>query len=405
MPIHRPAASSWLLSTSALSLLLLSDQLLSPMPQYFGLSSSMALGMTAAAVIILSLCALNGALTRPAGGFDSYWLDIAWVAAAVVLILLVILQTAIADSLQQIDEMRFAASLIPLFLLLAAGIALAGAFRRASDEEMDSAVHVSFWALVGVIVLRAIGLQPQSDIFEKSMFPFTETSHFSGAMIPVVLYLSVGANRRAAVFWLLGTIVMALLLQNLTLLVGALLAAVVCRRFILTVLLGVVPAIAAIPFALGYFADRLDFSGNVNNLSNLVYVQGWQMLAESLSRSSGWGIGFQQLGVHATEVAAAQLVQMQTQGISLNLQDGSFVLAKLGSDFGIAGLLAALIFVGVAIRSALALRRDPGRPAIMFAHCVIVSYLIDMFVRGAGYFTGPSLLLVAALVVVMQNTE
>jgi hypothetical protein len=196
---------------------------------------------------------------------------------------------------------------------------------------------------------------------------------------------------------------MALLLQSLALIVGCLLTAVACRRIIPVVALAVMALLAGLPQGIEYFSSRLDFSGGVLNLSNLVYVQGWELVQESFGRSAGWGVGFQQLGLRGTDVAAAELIRAITGAEDENLTDGGFVFSKIASEFGVAGVLFSILYVVAAAQSIRALRVGGGRSAITVARCIVVAYGVDMFVRGTGYFVESTLLFVAASTTLMIN--
>lgn len=85
---------------------------------------------------------------------------------------------------------------------------------------------------------------------------------------------------------------------------------------------------------------------------------------------------------------------------ALNQTDGSFVFAKLTGELGVFGFLLSVTFVVAAVRSIRFLRGikagDRERTIIIFAHCVLTSFLVDMFVRGTGYFVGSTLLAITA---------
>jgi hypothetical protein len=93
--------------------------------------------------------------------------------------------------------------------------------------------------------------------------------------------------------------------------------------------------------------------------------------------------------------------------ISKNAIGSLFVFAKLGGEFGMFGIALTLAFIVLVVKSGLALRRvalrgatDP--PIVILARCVVVSYTIEMFVRGVGYFTGTGMLLIASLWILWQ---
>lgn len=211
--------------------------------------------------------------------------------------------------------------------------------------------------------------------------------------------------------WLLiGTVLGMALITTLTLAVAvALIAAVSLKRSHLIAFALILCAVLA-QLDLSYYTERIDFfSDNNSNLSNLVYVQGWQLLFEGLERSSFLGQGFQQLGIHGTDVAAAQIINAMMQGEDLNLLDGSFLLAKLGAELGIFGLTIAAAATAYALRSILILRRvATGQlhvPAvIVFAHSTMASLLLRLYVRSGGYFNGEMFLtLIAAWILASHH--
>lgn len=200
------------------------------------------------------------------------------------------------------------------------------------------------------------------------------------------------------------------MIQNLTLLCGTLLVAMVVLRVHLLAVLAVLVAGAASLLDLSYFVNRLDFSADAaNNISSLVYMQGWQMIIEAFQQTDGFGLGFQQLGVQGTEVDAAQIIRGLRDGGDMNLLDGGFVFAKLGSDFGVIGIALGLLYLGLALRSVLLLRavaagRRAMPPVLVLAHASVLTFGIEMFVRGTGYFSGTALLFAASLWLVLRQT-
>jgi hypothetical protein len=230
---------------------------------------------------------------------------------------------------------------------------------------------------------------------EKSMFPFSETSHFALALGPVLLYRSVRAPSNAQFWWIMGAVATALFIKSASLLAACVLIAAACRRLLLLLVPVLLLVIVGLPLELEYFTSRLDFSGSVVNLSNLVYIEGWQLMFEALRNSHGWGIGFEQLGVRGTQVAVVDTIRAIAQGDDLNIMDGSFVFAKLTAEFGYVGMLLTTAYVATAARSMWILRRGGLGPTMTFAHCIVVAYGVDMFVRGPGYFVQSTLMFIA----------
>ncbi len=363
---------------------------------YFGAASSMALGTSGAAVLAIGFAAWRTPRKPPAVAAPA-------LAGPVILMLLALAaHTVVASLLQPMDFPRAAASTAPLLLIVIGGHAMARVLGAAPAEAVDRAARVALWVLCVVAVFGIAGLAPPSaHLGPKPVFPFTEPSFFALPFVPLLLYRCATSTPASRVAWLLVSIAVALALENLTLLVGCLLVATIVLRyrtllaFLAAAALTLAPTLTSLDQS--YYSERLDFSGEALNLSNLVYIQGWQMLDESLRNSNGWGLGFQQFGMRGTEVPASELITA-IHGEDLNLLDGSFTVAKLVSEFGVLGILLVAIYLLAATRAAFALRRGGADPAVSLARCAVVAYGIELFVRGAGgYFSGTGLLLVASL--------
>lgn len=363
-------------------------------PQYVGIASSMTPGLIAATLVALMVLATHGSVptvTLPRGK--------AWLAALPVGILGHYTLIAISGTG---DHARFALSYLVLLTLGAAAVVVSKAVFRSPPKALHRALTACYAVMTLFGYMGLAGLSPPSPVwYPKPVFPFTEPSHFALAYVPLMAYVAVmsrGPGRYGALA--LG-VALGYGLQNLTLLAGTALAFLICARPVL--LLASLPVIwfGTQGLDLEYFALRLDFSGEVQNVSNLAFVQGWQMMGEAIEKTSGYGLGFQQMGLAGTQVDAANVIHA-ILGEEINLHDGSFTLSKLVSEFGAAGVALALLYVLLAAKLALSLRaaacrRGRGNPADVFACAAIVFYSLELFVRGAGYFTGTGLLFVTAL--------
>lgn len=247
------------------------------------------------------------------------------------------------------------------------------------------------------------GIQPRGiNEWEKPVFPFTEPSHYALIFTPLLLDACVKSRGWRRYAWIGLGYLLAYGLKNLSLAVGTTLAALVTLPLLQLILGALIAPMLLLSVNLTYFTDRLDFGTGVTNLSTLVYIQGWELVADSIHRSAGWGIGFQQLGYGPIRSTASKIIFQLTQ-LDLNLQDGGFVGAKLVSELGVFGMALTMGFLIIALKSALILRQvgHDQRPALSgrdFALAIIVGYSIDMFVRGVAYFTASSALFLAALI-------
>ncbi|MBB5700153.1 hypothetical protein [Sphingomonas yantingensis] len=344
---------------------------------------------------------LAGVGLIPASSRNVQWSIGTIVLVAVIVLLHMLLANAI-DNDPSFDVQRAFLSLALISIVILAVPAVADTI---GVESRLRTIVFSLCILFFVsIIFSLLQIQPPTpSLGEKPIFPYTEPS-FLGFSVAAVLIFTV---MRMGVVARLATIMVFLglgfALANLTVIAAVLLAAMVALP--LSWLGGglAVFVVAAASLDLSYYTERLDFDwANSNNISALVYVQGWQMLQESLERTYGWGVGFQQLGVVYTNVPASFRINALL-GRDANLQDGGFILSKIGSEFGMIGLALATALVIAAMRSFARLRlmsRQAGRDmpdGELFARACVIGYLIELLVRGTNYLTGTLVLMLAGL--------
>ena len=388
-----------------LALLIPALLLIPSLLQYLRMASSLALGAClAAALLILAFAGRQLVLPCPV------WNKRATVGVWVTVLLSVItVHLLIAGLMRPVNFGRACFSAIPLLLVLTAGYGLGFLLATTRDFDVERSANVAFGLLCVVGLLTIAGVVPiRFDAYFKPVFPYTEPSHFALVFLP---FLMLGCVRRrgfARLALLLLGLGIAWMLESLTLVAGWLMISTIClpTRTLLVLLAAVVPLAAQLD--LTYYIDRLNFGGEGQNLSTLVYLQGWQLLSESLQVTAGFGLGFQQLGVYGTNVASADAIYSLI-GDNANLLDGGFLLAKIVSEFGVLGMLVVLLYLWHAARAVRGLRRQSlstraKAPAIDLARCVIVCFALELFVRGAGYFSGTMILLVAALTTLSMRT-
>lgn len=349
---------------------------LPPLPFYFGYGSSMAGG-----VLLFSLLIISFHLMR-------YRSVPRRVVVALVLSVVVFVHFVISLFLVQVDAERFLLSICLLLLLLLSASVFEGVWAIADDEEVSRGARRCLALLFGMLVLSFAGLQPPSfREYEKSIFPFTEPSHFALVFTPFYMYFCLQLNRKARLAALMIMPIVGLVVENMTIMVGWVLVA--------AVVVGVRSVFLLVPFVLGlvllgvdggYYARRLEFSGS-ENLSVLVYIQGWEMLQASLLRSYGWGAGFQQLGVFGSGAPTSDIIE-SLAGRHMNLLDGGFSVAKIIGEFGVFGGLMVAVYFWIFICAFVRLRTDralsSGRK---LACCFVLSAFVELFVRGVGYFS------------------
>ncbi len=232
------------------------------------------------------------------------------------------------------------------------------------------------------------------------VFPFSEPSHFALAygQIASLAILCVPKNGRTLI--VVFSFMLAFGFPNTTLLAVEVLLLFVTIPFWAIISFPVVfGAVAGFllhyaPNSLSYFSERM---ASDQNLSRLVYMQGWESLVSVNIETNGVGIGFQNLGQEAPGMTTV-LIRALTNGVDLNREDGGFLLAKIGGEFGLLGLAIILVWLIMAVWAGIRLRRELRRQptreraiSLIPLGSVYIS-IVEVLVRGAGYFS-PTFLL------------
>lgn len=386
--------------------LLLCIQLIPPLPVYLNIIKTLAAGTIAVSGLAMALSLITAEVfsrTRR----EPFFLDlrINGFFFVILLITAVCIHGAIASRLIPMNYLRFVLSLIPLFFLTLGAVALGTTLRSATPAELHTASWFCYWCLICIVVMRLLALEPRASAFTKPMFPFTETSHFVLVFGPIYLYRSVVAPLRHKLLWVAFGLALALLLKSATMIAFAFGAALLCRRLAVLLLSTALVIIAGASSHLTYFTSRADITSHSSNLSALVFLQGWEFILRSLIVSHGWGLGFQQLGLHSLHLPVSRLIRRLTNGKDLNAMGGSFVFSKLASEFGIFGIAAGVAYLIYALRSIRILRNTKSFGPSTFSRCIIVGFGVDMFIRGTGYFYGEALFFLGALVSLAPQYE
>jgi hypothetical protein len=259
----------------------------------------------------------------------------------------------------------------------------------------------------------------------KPMFPFSEPSHYALGFSSVFFVTGVFLGKVQRITLLILIVLLGVMIPSVVLLVVAFVMVVVfyvlplkTGNIVLIAILAVVgvQALSLVDMSkLSYFYERIPFAENVENpvirgsanMSALVYMQGWEVLSDSMVNTTGLGVGLYNMEKtipgHYGEIIYDRVGHYQ------NRAEGSFFGSKLITEFGIFGVLvlaAYFIFLLRSLRFFYRLGRYVDNQhrsiekiypvSLVYAHSVIVVFVVEAFVRGAGYFTtGVFLLLVA----------
>lgn len=311
------------------------------------------------------------------------------------------------------DNQKFIGSLILLPLLYAVSAGLASVAHQSSDKSFDKLIVICFYTFLLIGILGILKISPFNGGY-KEVFFFSEPSHFARPFLPFLAYMAVTRKGVSRILFILSGLILGALLENLTLVVGLVFVGLLFakKRSLVTILvIFVLILILKNYIDLDYFIDRLNFSSDGNNLSSLVYLQGWEGALNHLKGSYFMGYGFQQYGLNEIASEAELRIYDIIQG-QLNYNDGSFMAAKIIGEFGVFGLFALFGFSIVWFKSAKALassvdirRLEYVNPQSLFFSCVFFCALTDFFVRGSGYFNAPMTLFYVACIFKMVETK
>ncbi|KQM36616.1 hypothetical protein ASE59_15065 [Sphingomonas sp. Leaf10] len=328
-------------------------------------------------------------------------------AAIILFTFTVVLQGTIASLTVSGDLLRGISSLGAVGIVIVTAYLIRTILIQTPSAALDRVITIISSGFVFIAIVAIAGVQPIQSDYVKPVFPFAEPSHFALSFTPFLIYQCVRSSLPMRIGWLVIALAIAVLLESLSLVVAVGVAAACCLPpAILGAGLVAVSAVAGY-LDISYYTDRLDFSSNTTNISTLVYIQGYELTQAALERTGGWGIGFQQLGIVPLNVPTSDLIYRLIQD-DANLRDGGLTAAKLIAELGIFGIALVATYLYLAIRAGLGLRalangKRRGTAHELFALAVITAPLIEVFVRGIGYFSGTLLLMMAGLLMASEG--
>jgi len=252
-------------------------------------------------------------------------------------------------------------------------------------------------ACLVVLVVNALISTSQIDFFStglnKPTFFFLEPSHFALAISPFLIYASFALSRVNATLLILFFGFWGLYIQNFTMIISVVMAFILSTRlnavissFVFVFAVGITVALWG-PEVFSYFTDRLVISGDTDNLSVLVLLQGWENAIRTLTEQSYLGGGFQQFGVTTVygEISDKLLSML---GFNINQYDGGGTASKIVGEFGAFGIVAIVAYLFGFFRSVSMLRKRQYASTVeLFFSSVYVASFLEFFIRGVGYFS------------------
>lgn len=313
------------------------------------------------------------------------------------------------------------ASVVILAALFAALTRLCGATRL--DQPLVT--HQEAIAMLALVLLVAVGEYayklmtsvPYGMLRVGGLY--LEPSHLALSAVPLIFWLWIRGSLAHRGFAVASAGVLMVVSYSTTLLallvllpLLAHLGAVFQRRINPVALLGLA-LIAVAPLALPLLPGFEDTFTRLNdltdlredaNLSSLVYANGWQLLESHLGSTRGLGLGLNAMGCNPrayTDITEwLELIDLGDQ----NFNDGSFILSKMGSELGVVGLLLFALIAVYSIRTMWrAGRSHTPAPHVIAAAWLAIIGIGGVIRSGGGYFAGPVLLAVFALLMLQRK--
>ena len=141
--------------------------------------------------------------------------------------------------------------------------------------------------------------------------------------------------------------------------------------------------------------DRIDgvFISNLetSNISSMVYLQGFQDAMENFYRTKGFGLGANMMGcTPLPEVPARDALYLLDPVMQeLNISDGSFIAAKLVSEFGALGIFILIFILIFVLYKLIEYKKIEYKYSMKSMQlCILFALMEIVFIRSTGYFSG-----------------
>jgi hypothetical protein len=287
------------------------------------------------------------------------------------------------------DYNRYLSS-IPLFIFqLTAAYLLV---KRLSEESCDIIDNLLKKISIILLLLSYISILKWY-IFSsptKEMIVFTEPSHFAIAASPFFMYFIICSNKKQSFFFTLLILSSAILMENVTLVTPILIALFILNKKALIIFTSIFVVLLPIfgPTYYLYITARTTsiLDSDNQNLSSLVYLQGWEYISSSIKYFKGIGIGFQQLGQIRIKSTSQEVLEYM--GYPFNQNDGAFFFSKFFVEFGWIAMLIIFVYLINATKIYLKINNliISKSKFKIFISVSFISFLIPLFVRNSSYF-------------------
>jgi hypothetical protein len=137
----------------------------------------------------------------------------------------------------------------------------------------------------------------------------------------------------------------------------------------------------------------------------LAFLADWHEAYLNTIKTYGFGIGFQQLGILGERSFLKDLIFLASGAIEWDIKFESFLVApKLISEFGIFSLIFFILYIKTFFKGlsylleSISLAPSKINYKSLLMVCFFVSFAINLFIRGTGYFTPSTFFLICACI-------
>ena len=329
------------------------------------------------------------------------------------------------------NEIRFLYSIVSAFMIFLSS-ALFGIYliQLESLNLLKIIFKIFYFFLIFLSILTFIRFSPLSPVYLTTniyITIFSEPSHFATTMLPFITFYSLSINGKLKkIANIIFFIILALSIKNLTLLIGMALIFIATFEFKQVMKLLFFTFLILIIFSLinfiinnpgnnlfqsdyfRYFVERINLKTNLDNslkvnMSVLVFFAGHHEMLLNLLYSNFFGVGFQQFGIVGVQSHIRDLIFINSGYFEFtHNKDASFLIGKLISEFGFFGLIFLAFYIKIFIKNFLLIKNfflKERNILHLFASSCIISFSIELFIRGSGYFTVSSYLFLVSLLI------
>jgi len=139
------------------------------------------------------------------------------------------------------------------------------------------------------------------------------------------------------------------------------------------------------------------------SISTLSFIADWHQASLNFINTNGLGVGFQQTGISDDRSYVKDIIYSQSGSFGWVIKFETFsVMPKIISEFGIFAFIFLLLFLKcflvsiVQIKNSIMTKIIDIDKKMLLINCFIVCNAVNLFIRGTGYFTTSSFLLVVA---------